>query len=89
MELYRVIIKPSVEKDFRGLPKNILAKVFSAIKNLAEDLFQIELQNSKERIEHIEFESAIIESFMRLKKSKKQSRFCMLDIAGKFIEIIN
>lgn len=39
MELYRVIIKPSVEKDFRGLPKNILVKVFSAIKNLAEESF--------------------------------------------------
>ena len=39
MESYKVILKPSVEKDFRSLPKNILAKVFSAIKNLAEEPF--------------------------------------------------
>ncbi|MBA2494235.1 MAG: type II toxin-antitoxin system RelE/ParE family toxin [Acidobacteria bacterium] len=39
MEFYSVLLKPSVEKDFRGLPKAILSRVFSAIENLGEEPF--------------------------------------------------
>ena len=39
MKVYKVITKPSVEKDFRSLPKTTLTKILSAIKNLSEDLF--------------------------------------------------
>lgn len=39
MESYKVTLKPSVEKDFRSLPKTVLARVLSAIENLAKEPF--------------------------------------------------
>ncbi len=39
MDLFEVILKSSVEKDFRALPKNILIKILSAIENLAQEPF--------------------------------------------------
>ena len=39
MDSYKVILKPSVEKDFRILPKNILLRIFTAIENLAQEPF--------------------------------------------------
>jgi mRNA interferase RelE/StbE len=37
MEQYEIVLKPSVEKDFRKLPKNIAEKVLLAIENLGID----------------------------------------------------
>lgn len=39
MDSYKVILKPSVEKDFRKLSKVVLLRVFSAIENLAVEPF--------------------------------------------------
>ncbi len=39
MDSYKVILKSSVEKDFRALPKNILIKILSAIENLSQEPF--------------------------------------------------
>lgn len=39
MEFYELILKPSVEKDFRGLPKAVLNRIFSAVENLAKEPF--------------------------------------------------
>lgn len=37
MEQYKVFFKKSVEKDFKGIPKNILIKILDKIKNLQDD----------------------------------------------------
>jgi mRNA interferase RelE/StbE len=37
MEQYEVVLKPSVEKDFRKLPKNVAEKVLLTIENLESD----------------------------------------------------
>jgi mRNA interferase RelE/StbE len=39
MDSYKVILKPSVEKDLRKLSKAVLQKIFSAIENLADEPF--------------------------------------------------
>ena len=39
MESYKVTLKPSVEKDFRSLPKTVLTRVLSAIESLAQEPF--------------------------------------------------
>ncbi len=38
MGLYSVVLKPSVEKDFRQLPKNVLTRVIRLIEGLAANL---------------------------------------------------
>lgn len=37
MEQYKVFFKKSVEKDFKGIPKDILFKILDKIKNLQDD----------------------------------------------------
>jgi mRNA interferase RelE/StbE len=37
MEQYEVVLKSSVEKDFRKLPKNVAEKVLLTIENLESD----------------------------------------------------
>lgn len=37
MASYRIIFKPSVEKDLRTVPKQVAARVFQRIKDLADD----------------------------------------------------
>lgn len=39
MDSYKVILKSSVEKDFRALPKNVLIKILLALENLAQEPF--------------------------------------------------
>ncbi len=39
MGLYSVVLKPSVEKDFRQLPKNVLTRVIRLIEGLAANPF--------------------------------------------------
>ena len=39
MEFYKVILQPSVEKDFRGLPKTVLLRILSAVESLAKEPF--------------------------------------------------
>ena len=39
MGLYSVVLKPSVEKDFRQLPKNVLTRVIRLIEGLATNPF--------------------------------------------------
>jgi len=39
MKSYNLILKQSVEKDFRGLSKNVLVKIFSVIDNLQAEPF--------------------------------------------------
>jgi mRNA interferase RelE/StbE len=37
MAQYKVLFKKSVEKDFKGIPKDILLKILDKIKNLQDD----------------------------------------------------
>ena len=37
MASYRVVLKPSVEKDLRSLPRSIVARVFKQIEALKDD----------------------------------------------------
>ena len=37
MAAYKILFKKSVEKDFKGIPKNDLAKILKRIETLAED----------------------------------------------------
>ena len=37
MAAYKIFFKKSVEKDFKGIPKNDLAKILKRIETLAED----------------------------------------------------
>jgi mRNA interferase RelE/StbE len=37
MALYKVILKPSVEKDLRSLPRNVVKRVFRRIETLKDD----------------------------------------------------
>lgn len=39
MDSYKVVLKSSVEKDFRVLPRNILFKILSTIENLSQEPF--------------------------------------------------
>jgi mRNA interferase RelE/StbE len=70
MGSYKVILKPSVEKDFRKLSKTILLRILSAIDNLATEPFPPKAANSKEQIKHIEFGSAIIGSFYEVETKR-------------------
>ena len=37
MARYKVILKPSVEKDLRSLPREVVARVFKRIETLRDD----------------------------------------------------
>ena len=37
MAAYKIFFKKSVEKDFKGIPKNDLAKILKRIETLSED----------------------------------------------------
>ena len=37
MAFYKIVFKPSVEKDLRGLPKSVIARVLERIENLKDD----------------------------------------------------
>ena len=37
MPLYKIIIKPSVGKEIRGLPTNLVKRIIAAIENLFSD----------------------------------------------------
>ena len=37
MALYKIIIKPSVGKEIRGLPTNLVKRILAAIENLANE----------------------------------------------------
>ena len=39
MDLYKVILKPSVEKDFKRLDRNLIQRILSAIEGLAKNPF--------------------------------------------------
>ena len=39
MATYRVVLKPSVEKDLRPLPKSIVARIMKHIEGLSDDPF--------------------------------------------------
>jgi len=41
MEQYKVFFKKSVEKDFKGIPKDILFKILDKIKNLQDETYRI------------------------------------------------
>ena len=39
MDSYRVVFKPSVEKDLKGLTKALVARIMKRIEGLADDAF--------------------------------------------------
>jgi mRNA interferase RelE/StbE len=39
MAFYKVVLKPSVEKDLRVLPKTVVARVFQHLEKLGDDPF--------------------------------------------------
>ena len=39
MASYKIVLKPSVEKDLRSLPKSLLARVLRQIESLKDDPF--------------------------------------------------
>ena len=60
MASYKITFKASAEKDFRSLPKTILARVFKRIEALKDNPFLGKPRNSKAPKAYSELGSAII-----------------------------
>ncbi len=37
MGSYRIVLRPSIAKDIRGIPKSIVERIFDSIEKLSED----------------------------------------------------